>query len=618
MQERARAAFTELFVGARHCEHARRGEDTAAAASRDAPPPPPKMSRRRPPRFSPAWPRHPLAAGVTGWSADHGRAYYCNAQLGKTQWAPTASPPPPPTASTAPIRARRRVTNGDTAARGSRRRGPRRVRAGPRVAPPAAVAGRGGPADAQRRRPRARRLRASLRAAGGDLGDRARARDDPRARLPPAPERARVPGSSSCARGRSPSPAPATSSSATAATRSFASRRCTGGCSARFGRGAGALVGGGRPGARRRPAGPRARAPPDGRGEGAARRAAPHVRRVRARGPRARRQEAADGGGRWCRRPRRLAVARRRWRRRAVADGRRSPSGRRAEATRPAIAGSAVVAAYPGADPAESAGDAEEVEPAAAAAPAAPEPPLPDGWRSQLDLASGVDFYVHDESGATQWQRPTDSFIFRSTQRTRLSSTQTPTDVLLGGSPTSTARRVSCGPHAAVGRRGGDAAAQPARRLDLGDVGLPDERARGTRAAASTASQPATSASSAARIVRPTRTTPTIIPLCMPGGSRDISASAAALPPASLSPSSAHLPPPFWPTWISSSVPSCALRKSVSRVSSVFSPRISSDAYGCCSVRHARATRGAGAGRSGSGRGGGAYATAGGGAPRRI
>ena len=128
--------------------------------------------------------------------------------------------------------------------------------------------------------------------------------------------------------------------------------------------------------------------------------------------------------------------------------------------------------------------------------------------------------------------------------------------------------------------------------------------ARGTRAAASTASQPATSASSAARIVRPTRTTPTIIPFGMPGGSRDISASAAALPPASLSPASAHLPPPLWPTWISSSVPSCALRKSVSRVSSVFSPRISSDAYGCCSVRHDRATRGAGAGRSGSGRGG--------------
>ena len=137
--------------------------------------------------------------------------------------------------------------------------------------------------------------------------------------------------------------------------------------------------------------------------------------------------------------------------------------------------------------------------------------------------------------------------------------------------------------------------------------------ARGTRAAASTASQPATSASSAARIVRPTRTTPTIIPLCRPGGSRDISASAAALPPASLSPASAHLPPPLWPTWINSSVPSCALRKPVSRVSSVFSPRISSDAYGCCSVRHARATRGAGAGRSGSGRGGGANATAGGG-----
>ena len=74
----------------------------------------------------------------------------------------------------------------------------------------------------------------------------------------------------------------------------------------------------------------------------------------------------------------------------------------------PAIAGSAVVAAYPGVDPAESAGDAEEEEPAAAAAPAAPEPPLPDGWRSQLDPASGVDFYVHDESGATQWQRPSD------------------------------------------------------------------------------------------------------------------------------------------------------------------------------------------------------------------
>ena len=72
----------------------------------------------------------------------------------------------------------------------------------------------------------------------------------------------------------------------------------------------------------------------------------------------------------------------------------------------PAVAGSAVVAAYPGADPGAANGDEEE-EPAAAA-PAAPEPPLPDGWRSQLDPASGVDFYVHDESGATQWQRPSD------------------------------------------------------------------------------------------------------------------------------------------------------------------------------------------------------------------
>ena len=73
----------------------------------------------------------------------------------------------------------------------------------------------------------------------------------------------------------------------------------------------------------------------------------------------------------------------------------------------PAVAGSAVVAAYPGADPREAAAEEEE-EPAATAAPVAPEAPLPDGWRSQLDPASGVDFYVHDESGATQWQRPVD------------------------------------------------------------------------------------------------------------------------------------------------------------------------------------------------------------------
>ena len=49
-----------------------------------------------------------LPAGwSTGWSAEYGRAYYCNAQLGKTQWEPPTAdplPPPPPTASTAPTR----------------------------------------------------------------------------------------------------------------------------------------------------------------------------------------------------------------------------------------------------------------------------------------------------------------------------------------------------------------------------------------------------------------------------------------------------------------------------------------------------------------------------------
>ena len=59
------------------------------------------------------------AGWSTGWSAEYGRAYYCNAQLGKTQWEPpTTLPPPPPTASTAPTRCwpdvDTCVTNGDS------------------------------------------------------------------------------------------------------------------------------------------------------------------------------------------------------------------------------------------------------------------------------------------------------------------------------------------------------------------------------------------------------------------------------------------------------------------------------------------------------------------------
>ncbi len=33
-------------------------------------------------------------------------------------------------------------------------------------------------------------------------------------------------------------------------------------------------------------------------------------------------------------------------------------------------------------------------------------PPLPEGWKEELDEATGVYFYVHDESGKRSWVRP--------------------------------------------------------------------------------------------------------------------------------------------------------------------------------------------------------------------
>lgn len=33
-------------------------------------------------------------------------------------------------------------------------------------------------------------------------------------------------------------------------------------------------------------------------------------------------------------------------------------------------------------------------------------PPLPDGWKEELDEATGVHYYVHDESGERSWVRP--------------------------------------------------------------------------------------------------------------------------------------------------------------------------------------------------------------------
>ena len=33
-------------------------------------------------------------------------------------------------------------------------------------------------------------------------------------------------------------------------------------------------------------------------------------------------------------------------------------------------------------------------------------PPLPEGWKEELDEATGVHYYVHDESGKRSWVRP--------------------------------------------------------------------------------------------------------------------------------------------------------------------------------------------------------------------
>ena len=33
-------------------------------------------------------------------------------------------------------------------------------------------------------------------------------------------------------------------------------------------------------------------------------------------------------------------------------------------------------------------------------------PPLPEGWEEELDEATGVHYYVHDESGKRSWVRP--------------------------------------------------------------------------------------------------------------------------------------------------------------------------------------------------------------------
>ena len=35
-----------------------------------------------------------------------------------------------------------------------------------------------------------------------------------------------------------------------------------------------------------------------------------------------------------------------------------------------------------------------------------PVPPLPEGWTEELDDATGVSFYVHEESGERSWVRP--------------------------------------------------------------------------------------------------------------------------------------------------------------------------------------------------------------------
>ena len=113
------------------CEHSRRAscEDparcplTSGRSSYPAPPPPrrPADERRRPPRFTARRGLDACAAGrlVNRLERRVRSAYYCNAQLGKTQWEPpTALPPPPPTASTAPTRCwpdvDTCVTNGDS------------------------------------------------------------------------------------------------------------------------------------------------------------------------------------------------------------------------------------------------------------------------------------------------------------------------------------------------------------------------------------------------------------------------------------------------------------------------------------------------------------------------
>ncbi len=67
-------------------------------------------------------------------------------------------------------------------------------------------------------------------------------------------------------------------------------------------------------------------------------------------------------------------------------------------------------------------GDAAKPEAAPAAAPtdAAGEAPLPPGWRVKSSKSRpGVQYYVHDRSGKTQWERPTAKDVERPSRRQR-------------------------------------------------------------------------------------------------------------------------------------------------------------------------------------------------------